>query len=204
MSNSARTKAFILRTTKYRESDLILSALTMDGTKISFLARGALNSKKRFSGGVLEPTHFVELQYREPLNESKLATLEEAQLLDGFEGLRKSYDKIEMALFVVETLSQVSQEGDSLSTGLFNLAGHSLRALEKALDLKSFKLHFSLKILLQQGTLEPKNWMSIYLKTPMAEHANIKISVDHAERESQLTWVESKLREYLSTGMLSS
>ncbi len=201
MSKSVRAKAFILRAIKYRESDLILSALTSDGTKISFLARGALNSKKRFAGGVLEPTHFVELQYREPLNESKLATLEEAQLLDGFEGLRKNYDKLEVALFVIETLSQVSQEGDSLSDGLFNLAGHSLRALEKASDIKNFKLHFCLKILLQQGTLEPKAWMSPYLKTSMADHTKLE---QNKELEPQLIWIESKLREYLATGMLSS
>lgn len=203
MSKSVHAKAIILRTTKYREADLILSVLTTDGTKISLMARGALKSKKRFSGGVLEPTHFVEFHFRQSKGEFKIGTIEEAQLLDGFEGLRKSYEKLEMALFVVETLSRVSQEGDSLSDGLFNLAGHSLRALEKTEDLKNFQLHFCLKLLLQQGTLEPESWMNNYLKISMAEHAKLENLPDY-QKELHLVWVEGRLREYLSTGTLSN
>lgn len=202
MGTPVKTKALILRTTKYGESDLIVSALTVDGTKLSLLARGALRSKKRFSGGVLEPTHFVELQFQQAAHENKLSTLNEALLLDAFEGLRKDYDKVETALFVVETLSKVSQEGDIIAEGLFNLAGNSLRALEKTADLKTFKLHFILKLLYQQGTLEPENWMGHYLKTSMVEHEALKQNAD-PQRDLHLIWTESRLREYLSTGTLS-
>ena len=54
----------ILKKMKYGESDLIIHALSSAGTKKSFIARAALKSKKRFGGGVLEPSHFVKLTYK--------------------------------------------------------------------------------------------------------------------------------------------
>jgi DNA repair protein RecO (recombination protein O) len=203
LPSSLKTKAFILRATKYGEADLILNALTIDGEKVSLLARGALRSKKRFGGGVLEPTHFVELRYKKPLTENKIGTLEEAHLINGFEKLRESYDKVELALSIIESLSKVSQEGDAHSEGLFNLAGHSLRSLEKAKDLKTFRLHFYLKLLFQQGVLEPESWMNPYLGTSMAEHEKIEGHQD-PQKDLHMHWAENQLREYLATGMLSS
>jgi DNA repair protein RecO (recombination protein O) len=193
----------ILRSTKYGEADLILQALTIGGEKLSLLARGALKSKKRFAGGVLEPTHFVEIGYKRALQENRLSTLEEAHLLNGFENLRKDYDKMEVAFFVLESLSKASQEGDSISEGLFNLGGHSLKALEKATKLRNFRLHFCLKMLYQQGVLEPESWMTPYLGTSMSEHEKIE-DLDDPQTNLHLKWAENKLREYLSTGMLSS
>jgi DNA repair protein RecO (recombination protein O) len=192
-----------LRSTKYGEADLILQALTIGGEKLSLLARGALKSKRRFSGGVLEPTHFVEVRYKRPLQEDRISTLEEANLINGFEDLRKDYDKMEVAFFVLETLSKASQEGDSISEGLFNLGGHSLKALEKARNLRNFRLHFCLKMLFQQGVLEPESWMTPYLGTSMSEHQKIEGHQD-PQTDLHLRWAENKLREYLSTGMLSS
>lgn len=203
MPSSIKTKALILRSTKYGEADLILQALTVGGEKISLLARGALRSKRRFGGGVLEPTHFVEVRYKRPLHENKLATLEEASLVNGFDNIRDDYDKVETAFYVIETLSKVSQEGDVHSEGLFNLGGFSLRALEKVKDLKVFRMHFCLKVLYQQGVLEPEAWMNPFLGTSMAEHEKLEGHQD-PQKELHLIWAENKLREYLSTGMLSS
>jgi len=200
---SIKTKALILRSTKYGEADLILQTLTSGGEKLSLLARGAVKSKKRFSGGILEPTHFVEVRFKKGAHADRLCTLEEASLINGFENLRKDYDKMEVAFFVLETLSKASQEGDSISEGLFNLGGHSLKALEKVQSLKNFRLHFCLKMLYQQGVLEPESWMTPYLGTSMSEHEKIE---DHEDPQTDLhlRWAENKLREYLSTGMLSS
>jgi DNA repair protein RecO (recombination protein O) len=201
LRNAKKAKAFILRATKYSESDLILQALTKEGEKLSLIARGALKSKKRFSGGVLEPTHYVELSYQESTS-GGLATLSEAQLINGFEGLRKNYEKLELALFVMETLTHASQEGDAISEGLFNLTGNSLKILEKASDLGNFKLHFILKVLAQQGVLEVEEWMQPYLKTNIADHLNLKIE---SERQNLfLIWASNQLKEYLSTGNLSN
>ena len=197
MANFEKTKAIMLRSTKYSESDLILQMLTVSGERLSLLARGALRSKKRFGGGVLEPTHYVEISIRRATSQERLSILEEATLIEDFKKIRQDYDRLEIAFFILETLSRISQEGDSLSDGLFDLAGHALRSLQEAKDLKIFQLHFGLKILHQQGMLEPEAWMQIFFKTPLANHTSLPADID-PNKNLHWAWVESQLREYLN------
>lgn len=197
MANFEKTKAIILRATKYSESDLIVQVLTVSGERLSLLARGALRSKKRFGGGVLEPTHYIEISIRRATAQDRLSILEEATLLEDFKKIRQDYDRLEVAFFILETLTRISQEGDSLSDGLFDLAGHALRSLQEAKDLKIFQLHFGLKILHQQGMLEPEPWMQIFFKTPLAQHASLPEGID-PNKIPHWAWVESQLREYLN------
>jgi DNA repair protein RecO (recombination protein O) len=196
MANFEKTKAIILRTTKYSEADLIVQVLTVSGERLSLLARGALRSKKRFGGGILEPTHYVEISLRRAFSSERLSVLEEATLLEDFKKLRLDFDRLETAFYVLETLSKVSQEGDSLSDGLFDLAGHSLRSLQEAKDLKIFLLHFGLKILYQQGMLETEAWMNPFLQTPLARHSSLA-GLEDPQRDLHWAWVDSRLREYL-------
>lgn len=203
-----KEKALILKCTKYGEADLIVKALTQNGSQVSLLARAALKSKKRFGGGVLEPTHFVELSYSEKAGGGdRLGTLDEASLLDGFEGLRKNYDCLEQALYIVECISKVSQENDAYSVELFNLVGNALRSLAKLSESEKtydrFRLHFCLKLLFQQGVLEPEGWMQAYLKVPLADHPALSQFPD-PQIDFHRMWAENKVREYLSTGMLTS
>lgn len=197
MSQFNRTKAIVLRKTKYAEADLILSFLNTRGEKISCIARGALKSKKRFAGGILEPTHFLEIQYKTSSSKpDQLGVLEEAQLIDGFEKLRTDYDRLEVALFIVDCVYHIGQEGDSGSEALFNLTGHALKTLQEAKDLKKFKLHFMLKLLLQQGSLEPEEWMKAYLKLPMTDNENRDLIQD-SKLGFHAIWAESQISEYL-------
>lgn len=159
----------ILRKMKYSEADLILHAISTQGAKYSFIARAALKSKKRFGGGVLEPSHFVQLTYKEASDVGGLNVLQEATLINEFKNLRRSYDHLEFALHVLECVSKVSQEGDVNSEFLFNLLGHSLKAIEICDDLLVLKMQFYLKFLLQQGVIQPEPWMSPFLKVTMAD-----------------------------------
>lgn len=197
-----KQKALILKCTKYGEADLIVKALTQAGSQISLLARAALKSKKRFGGGVLEPTHFVELSYNEKSGEGRMGTLEEAILLDPFSNLRKDYDRLEQALYIVDCVGKVSQEEDAHSQDLFNLIGNALRALGKVENSEKsyqrFQLHFCLKLLFQQGVLEPESWMQNYLKISLAEHQNLQNYPD-PQFDFHRIWAENRLREYLST-----
>lgn len=202
-----KEKAIILKCTKYGEADLIVRALTQGGSQVSLLARAALKSKKRFGGGVLEPTHFVELGYSEKLGENRLSTLDEAHLIEGFGDLRKDYDRLELALYIVESVDRVSQENDLQSPDLFNLIGNALKTLAKIANVEKaydrFKLQFCLKLLLQQGVLEPESWMQNYLKIPLTEHASLA-SIADPQLDFHRMWVENKVKEYLSTGTLSN
>ena len=166
----------ILKKMKYGEADLIIHALSSQGAKKSFIARSALKSKKRFGGGVLEPTHFVGLTYKDSRNEGGLNVLNEAILIDDFQGLRTDYDKIEIALFFLNCVYHVSQEGDQDSQFLFNLLGHSLRALVKTSNPLRLKLHFCLKFLYQQGVIALDPWMSPFLKTNLADSDQLEVA----------------------------
>ena len=108
-----KEKAILLKTTRYRDADLIVEALTAGGERLSLLARAALKSRKRFGGGVLEPTHYVQLHFdRAPGEDSeRLHTLKEAQLLHDFSGLRADYDRLQLALYLVRVVGQVSRHG---------------------------------------------------------------------------------------------
>jgi DNA repair protein RecO (recombination protein O) len=197
MSNLVREKVIILKATKYGESDLILQCLSAQGRKVSLLARGALRSKKRFGGGVLEPTHHVEVQYQRPVQEERLGTLNDAVLLHDFAPIRSTYERLEAALKVIEAVARVSQHGDVHSEGLFNLTGSALKSLETQHEISIFKIHFGIRFLRQQGVLEQEPWMTPFLKTPMLESN----SISSLQIESKyLFFIEKSLEKYLAQG----
>lgn len=195
-------KFLILKKIKYAESDLIIHALSSIGTKKSFLAKGALKSKKRFGGGVLEPTHYVQFTYKESRSESGLNYLNEASLIDDFRNIRTDFDKINFALHILSCAHHVSQEGDADSQFLFNLVGHSLRFLNGCQEehLKVFKMHFFLKFLYQQGVISMDPWMTPFLKTNIADSVQLGELVDVKKAvDIYLDSVESQVLYYIKS-----
>lgn len=190
-----KNRFIILRKIKYSEADLILHALSPQGEKMSFIARGALRSKKRFGGGILEPTHFVSFTFKPASEEGQLNVLQEATLINDFAGIRKDYDRLELALHTLECVSKVSQEGDKASEFLFNLLGHTLKAVETAQDPLVLKMHFYLKFLLQQGVVNAEPWMAPFLRTNLAD-TNHLVSHRHIV-DKELRNVEMMVKHYL-------
>lgn len=197
---AGKDRFIILKKIKYGESDLILHAISSQGEKLAFIARGALKSKKRFGGGVLEPTHYVSLTYKQVFEEGKMHVLQEATLVNDFPSLRKDYDHLELALHVLECVSKVSQEGDKHSGFLFNLLGHTLRAIETTPDPLIVKMHFYLKFLLQQGVVDAEPWMVPFLKTNLAD-SNQLLSYRQIV-DDELQNVELMVRHYLEHASL--
>lgn len=190
-----KNRFIILRKIKYSEADLILHALSPQGEKMSFIARGALRSKKRFGGGILEPTHFVSLTFKQAAQEGQLNVLQEASLINDFAGIRKDYDRLDLALHALDCVSKVSQEGDKTSEFLFNLLGHTLKAIETAQDPLVLKMHFYLKFLLQQGVVNAEPWMAPFLKTNLADTNNL--SSYRQVVDDELQNVEMMVKHYL-------
>ena len=150
-----RDRIFVLRTIKHGESDLILHGLFSQVGRLNFIAKGALRSKKRFGGGVLEPTHFIEVLYKKKDEQidAPLHFLEEARLLNGFEALRVNYERLQTAFYLLKIVSKVSQENDWHAQELFNLTGNTLRALETSENTELLQTHFEMKLLASQGVL---------------------------------------------------
>ena len=197
-----KDRFIILRKMKYGEADLIIHALSPLGEKLSFIARSALRSKKRFGGGVLEPSHFVQFTYKQAksTSEGSLNTLNEATLLNDFRGIRKDYDHLELALHILDCIARVCQEGDRNSEAIFNLLGNTLKALENSDDVKLLRMLFYLKLLNQQGVLTVEPWMSPFLQVSMAEINTLTENGDAQKAASlHLSHIESATHQYIKT-----
>ena len=198
--NEKQDRFIILKKIKYGEADLIIQALGSNGSRTSFIAKSALKSKKRFGGGILEPLHYVNLTYREKYDSAQMKILSEATLIEGFKEIRTSYDKLELALFVLNCVSHVSLEGDQHSEFLFNLTGYSLRAVAKSENLDVLKLHFCLKFLYQQGVVSIEQWMSVFLKTNIIDSATLSNDVgEQLLVENYLNSIELQVMQYIKT-----
>jgi DNA repair protein RecO (recombination protein O) len=200
MSREKQDKFIILKKVKYGEADLIIHALGSNGSKYSFMARSALKSKKRFGGGILEPLHYVSLSYKDNSDAAKMKTLNEATLIDDFKNIRESYDRLELALFVLNCVSHVSLEGDANSDFLFNLTGNTLRAVSQSDELRVLRLHFCLKFLYQQGVISIEPWMSAFLKLNISDTnqlSQIENSIQFVE--DYLDSIESLVMQYIKT-----
>jgi DNA repair protein RecO (recombination protein O) len=195
-----KDRFIILKKMKYSESDLIIHAISVHGEKLSFIARGALKSKKRFGGGVLEPTHFVQLTYKQTGEGGRLNPIAEASLLNDFHQIRRTYDHLDLALTIVDCISRVAQEGDKYSEGVFNLLGNTLKAIETCEDVHLVKMHFYLKLLFQQGVLTVEGWMAPFLRVHISE-VNTLATNPQVKKETALhmSQIEFAAQQYIKT-----
>lgn len=192
-----KEKILVLRLFKHGESDLIVHALNPGGARMNFFARGAAKSKKRFPGGILEPTHYLEVSYRQGSSSDgdPLHTLQEAQLIREFPKLRTDYKRLESALHLLKVVHKLSQQGVIDSPDLFNLLGNTLAAAETSRDLDKLKVHFELKLLSNQGMLPPEPRFQSWLSAAIAQHESIpSAGGDRRWVEEQ---VHAHLRQYL-------
>jgi DNA repair protein RecO (recombination protein O) len=201
-----RDRLIVLRKIVYRDSDLIIRGLNTQGAKVSYLAPGAVKSRRRFGGGVLEPTNFIEVVYQGP---SKSATallrLQEAQILREFAGLRRSYEVIQASLSFLSLIDQVGQEGDAHGENLFNLLGHGLQYLsqKEVKSLTLFRLHFLVKFLFQQGVLNVEEWMHEFLRISIRDHDQLAFKVTVEDEHwvlDRLVDIDQSVQNYRETG----
>lgn len=198
----AQTKGIVLKTTRYGEADLIVSVLTVEGLRLQLFARAALKSKKRFGGGVLEPTHYIQVSYEDRRSrvggESDLHSLREASMLQSFDGLRTDYGRLELALTLIHSVHQIVRQGDAGSPELFNLLGNALRAIETSNELTRLRVHFDIRLLASQGVLE--------IEGEAAKLAALSIGSHAVDQISGIDWrslgaiASQQLRRYVESG----
>jgi DNA repair protein RecO (recombination protein O) len=159
---------------KYGEADLILRFISSGGDVFSAMAKSALKSRKRFGGGILEPTHHMMISLSKPFvsGGERLPLLTEAQLLDDFSALKKDYDRLSVALEFVKWIATIAREGDA-HREIFNLLGHALKAAETSTQLPLLKLQFQVKLLHLQGMLPPEERFLPFTKTPIRDHQTL-------------------------------
>lgn len=169
-----KTKVIVLKRTAFQESDLIVRTLDQKGGALSFIAKGAVKSKKRFSGGVLEPGHFIGVEYKTS-KRSSLHQLKHAWFIKRFEQLRNNYEHLKLALYFLDLIEKISQEGIEDCPELFNLLGNSLQAIENSHHLEALKSIFEFRLLWNQGIM-PKQLQHIqadWLGITVSEHQQL-------------------------------
>ncbi len=197
---SLKEKILVLKTFKHGESDIIVHGLNPLGARMNFFARGGYKSKKRFAGGILEPTHYIEVSYKPGATQhdsDPLHTLLEASMIREFPKLRTDYARLEAALYLVKVVHKLGQQGTVDSPELFNLLGNALAAAETSGDLERLKTHFELKLLAGQGVLPGEEQFGPWLKAPLAAHEKLDLKGESWRWLQQQT--HDHLRHYLGT-----
>lgn len=135
-------KGLILRETPYKEADVMLSVLTECGGKLSVLARGAKRKGSRISAGIQLLTYSEFTLYES----GGRYTLNEAEPIEMFYGIRNDIVKLALASYFAEVLEQAADE-ETINPELLRLGLNSLYALSKtSLPHEQIKAVFELKV----------------------------------------------------------
>jgi DNA repair protein RecO (recombination protein O) len=185
-----------LRTKPFKESDLIVDVLSKEGERLTFTAKNAAKSKRRFSGGVLEPLNFVEIQYTQA--KSGFYYIQEAKLINSFPGLRTDYKKLESAFHFLKLISKVTHEGLKDGPQLFDLLGNTLKALENSEDPSLLRLQFELKFLYCLGFLALDEDTKEFIALPMSLNGQIHLTHEEAIYLNQFVRLQLKQIEVIS------
>lgn len=179
-------RGIVLKKILFQESDLIIKALLTSGEKVTFFAKAALKSKKRFGGGLLDPLNYLEFQTGPKKTDSEFLFLNEAQMVYEFPLLKTDYDKIKLGLYFLKVLNKVEISGLDDSSRVFDLLLHTLRSLEKCKKNSVLKAQFELKFLSLQGVLEMTPDLEIFVKSSLYDCDKISVgpSVEHVLRRS--------------------
>ena len=112
--NYFTAQGIILFRQVYQENDYILDILSATNYRFSALAKNARKSVKRFSGG-LEPLQVLSFSVKAPRENSygdKLFFLEGAQVVEFFDGYKKSWTLLSDGLFLTEFLREALPKGE--------------------------------------------------------------------------------------------
>ncbi|TLM97539.1 DNA repair protein RecO, partial [bacterium] len=134
--------AYLLRSVKYRDSDLVVTILTRSHGPVALLARGARKSKKRF-GGALDYGRLFSAEFTLP-KESGLGTLSSVALKEDFPAAVATLEGHAAVGHALEVLRLLAREGDQ-SPEPFSLLDAFLRALQKGADPLSLARVFQIK-----------------------------------------------------------
>lgn len=143
-----RTKALVLRSVDYKESDKILTLLTPQGGKVTASARG---SRKRGSAlaaasQILAYSDMVLYEYRGRWS------IKEAAVERQFRGVEQDVERLSLGCYFAETVEALAVE-DLPAPELLSLVLNSLHVLDRREDkpLELVRAAFELKIMCLSG-----------------------------------------------------
>lgn len=168
-------KVFVIRATKYMERDLIAQTYSAVYGKKSYLVRGGQRSKKRFGGGTLETGNLIAIEFKTSKQTEKMGSLEEAKVLNGYEKIRKDYDKINLSFYFFKLVDRIDWTEDEFER-VYSLLGNTQSTLEVSDKLDCIKFIFNLKLLYLQGLLPINETTKVWLHLKIEDSHKIDTS----------------------------
>ncbi len=140
-------QALVLREVRYKEADRILTLLTDRDGKLTARARGALRKSSRIAAATQQLT-FAEMTLFE--NRGR-RTVNEAAVLESFDGLRGDMEKLALASYFAECAEALSVE-DQPEPELLQLTLNCLYALSRGLHkAEKIKAAFETRLMCISG-----------------------------------------------------
>ncbi len=162
MSRIYKTTGFVIRTLNYGDTSRILTVLSQQAGKISFMAKGARKTDSKF-GAALELLTLSEFVY---YHREGLKMLSQASMLNSYSALKSDYDRLSAALNMARWLHRLLEE-DHEEPAVFELYKNFLQILGEAKE--PFSLHalsFKLKVLAAMGLAPSLDRCAVCHKIP--------------------------------------
>ena len=102
------TDAIVLKRIPFSDTSLICKVFTKTNGKVTIIAKGARSNKKTTSA-ILEPSNHIQMQYYHKSNRD-VQLLKDAVFINHYSNMRKSLNRIILALASVEILDKSTKE----------------------------------------------------------------------------------------------
>lgn len=134
-------KGLVLRTTDIRESDRLITIFTEEMGVLSAMAKGARSLKSRKMSATMQFCYSSFVLYKR----DDYYYVKEASLIESFFDIRKTIDRLALAAYVVDVLSDVTtatEENELLRLSLNTLYAianglHSLKKIKAAFEIRT-------------------------------------------------------------------
>jgi DNA repair protein RecO (recombination protein O) len=166
MVSPSTTSAIVLRRREYGDFDLIVTLLTRDHGKRTFIAKSAKKSTKRFQG-VLEPFNDLQVTFRQSKRKG-MAVLEEASLVQALGHVRSDFALTAYASYWVECVALWMEEG-LVRPDMYDLLAFVLEELDqRRMGSDLLSILFQMRFIGQEGL------------RPILEHCTCcQLDIDH-------------------------
>ncbi|MBI5123803.1 MAG: DNA repair protein RecO [Candidatus Omnitrophica bacterium] len=140
-----KSEGIVLGRQDLRETSLITTFYTKDFGKIKGIVRGVRGPHAQYGGGSLEIFAHDEVVFYER-KKSDIYTISQCDLIDYFNPVRESLDRLVFATYMIELLDSVTSLADKNSE-VFELLLNSLKLLSGQSSAKRVTRIFEIKLL---------------------------------------------------------
>lgn len=164
--NSFKTRAIVLHSLDYGESDRIVTFYTSDFGKLKGIAKGARRSRKRFANSALEPFSCSHTLFSRRGRDT-LALIEDCDIINSYPDIKGDLEKTLIASYLVELVDQFTRGGKE-NGNLFRLLQDFLILIDAGETSEWLARFFEIRLLKFSG-YEPVLDRCIACKKPVSD-----------------------------------